>query len=381
MVGALKGRSTVASYHYTQKPVARSRGQSAVAGAAYRAGERLYDHSVDRTFDYSRRAGVAHAEIVLPTAAAQRDINWPRNRQALWNAAEKAEKRKDARIAREHEVALPHELNRSQQVALLRAFAVEIANRYNVAVDFALHKPHRKGDQRNFHAHVYSTTREITPTGLGAKALPELSDTDLFKRGHTPARVELKHMRARWEELQNEHLKAAGLEVRVDCRSLEAQGIDRVPTTHLGVAVSGMERRGIETEVSRRIAEQHVLEAQQRLERAAELGRIQREQHELTRSILDLSGDLAAAKRARELTRDHTLELSAPAPGMTAAERLRLKSDEIARRLAAEHEKERVLKQEHTQALERSKSLEHEREQEQEKHKGLDRGDDFELEP
>jgi ATP-dependent exoDNAse (exonuclease V) alpha subunit len=131
-----------------------------VAGAAYRAADKLYDRSLDQSVDYSGRAGVAHAEIVLPRQAAQRDINWARNRQALWNAAEAAEKRKDSRVAREHEVALPHELTKGQQIALLRAFAGEIANRYNVAVDFALHRPHRSGDQRNFHAHVYATTRE-----------------------------------------------------------------------------------------------------------------------------------------------------------------------------------------------------------------------------
>jgi hypothetical protein len=106
-------------------------------------------------------------------------------------------------------------------------------------------------------------------------------------------------MRARWAELTNEHLREHGIAARVDHRSLAAQGIDRVPTTHLGVAVWGMERRGIDTQVAARVRAQRELEAQQRLERAAELGRLEREGASLSRSILDLSADLAAARAAR----------------------------------------------------------------------------------
>jgi len=147
---------------------------------------------------------------------------------------EEAERRRDSRVAREHEVALPHELPKAEQVKLLRAFAGEIANRYNVTVDFVLHRPHRNGDARNFHAHVYATTREVTPTGLGPKASIELSDTDRFKRGLESGRKEIKFMRDRWEVIANEHLKEHGIEARIDARSLAIQGIERLPTTHLG---------------------------------------------------------------------------------------------------------------------------------------------------
>jgi ATP-dependent exoDNAse (exonuclease V) alpha subunit len=112
---------------------------------------------------------VAHAEIMLPAAMAARDVHWARDRQQLWNAAEATEKRKDARVAREHEVALPHELTARQRVELVRGFATELANRYGVAVDFAIHRPHREGDLRTYHAHVLATTRALTPTGLGRK--------------------------------------------------------------------------------------------------------------------------------------------------------------------------------------------------------------------
>jgi hypothetical protein len=108
-------------------------------------------------------------------------------------------------------------------------------------------------------------------------------------------------VRAQWAQLTNERLAELGIEARIDHRTLEAQGIERVPTTHLGVAVWGMERRGIETEVGQRVREQQRLEAQARLERAAELGLVEREQGQVQRSILDLSGDLRAAKKERAL--------------------------------------------------------------------------------
>ena len=252
----------MAIYHYSQKPVSRGRGQSAVAGAAYRSAEKLYDQRLGQTFDYSRRRGVEHAEIVLPTAAAQGDILWARDRQILWNAAEGAEKRKDARIAREHEVALPHELNKTQQVELLRAFSLQIANRYNVAVDFALHRPHKKGDERNFHAHIYSTTREITPTGLGRKASIEWSDTDRSKQGLGKAKQELKVMRERWAELANEHLAHAGLEIRIDHRTLEAQGIDLVPGRKLGLSLERQQSPNLPEHLAEKVAEQRGIAAE-----------------------------------------------------------------------------------------------------------------------
>src|SRR5690606_738291 len=147
----------MAIYHLSVKPVSRGVGRSATAAAAYRSASQVADRTTGQVFDYTRKSGVEHSEIVLPTQAAQRDIHWPRDREQLWNAAEEAEKRKDARVAREYEVALPHELSRQQRLELVRDFSQEIANRYGVAVDFAIHKPHREGDDRNHHAHVLTT--------------------------------------------------------------------------------------------------------------------------------------------------------------------------------------------------------------------------------
>ncbi len=307
----------MAIYHLSVKPISRAGGRSATAAIAYRSAERVHDLTSGETFDYTRKRGVEHSEIVLPDSAAKRDINWARDRQALWNAAEVAEKRKDARVAREYEIALPHELSAGQRVELVRGFAGELANRYGVAVDFAIHRPHRSGDERNFHAHVLTTTRQLEPDGLGAKASIEWSDTDRAKKGLGPAKGEVKEIRARWEELTNERLHELGIEARIDHRSLADQGLDREPTRHLGPAVSGMERRGIETEVGRRIGWEMQAAAQLRLERAAELGRVEREAQELQKSILDLSGDIKAAERERDLGMELAVEkTSTPKRGM-----------------------------------------------------------------
>jgi ATP-dependent exoDNAse (exonuclease V) alpha subunit len=270
--------------------VSRAGGRSATAASAYRAAEIVHDHTTGQTFDYTRKRGVEHSEIVLPTECARKDINWARDRETLWNAAEVAENRSNSRVAREYELALPHEMNHAQRVDLVRSFSQGLADRYGVAVDFAIHAPHRNGDERNYHAHLLTTTRTIEPGGLGPKSEPEWSEGNR-KRA----------VRAQWTTLANERLQALGIEARIDHRTLEAQGIEREPTTHLGPAVSGMERRGIQTEVGKRLELETLAAAHQRLEKAAEIGRLARDAQGIEKSILDLSGDLDGAKRERDL--------------------------------------------------------------------------------
>ena len=171
----------MAIYHLSTKPVSRSKGRSATAAAAaaYRSGELVHDLTTDEVFDYTRKRGVEHTEIVLPTAAAKADINWARDRQALWNPAEISEKRKDARVARggTRGASLARmNLSRQQRVKLVREFSAELANGYEVVVDFSIHAPHRSGDERNHHAHILTTTRQLTATGLGDKSSIEWSD-------------------------------------------------------------------------------------------------------------------------------------------------------------------------------------------------------------
>ena len=304
----------MAIYHLSVKPVSRAGGRSATAAAAYRSAELVYDETTGQTFDYTRKRGVEHAEIVLPTECARQDINWARDREALWNEAERAENRSNSRVAREYEVALPHELTKAQRLQLVREFATEIADRHGVAVDFAIHAPHREGDERNHHAHLLVTTRVIEPGGLGEKATIEWSDTNRRKAELEPARKEIEAIREQWASLTNERLQALELDIRVDHRSLEAQGIEREPTVHLGPAVSGMERRGIETEVGKRLELEALEAGQRRLEKAAELGRLERETAGLERSILDLSGDLESAKRERDQQLAKSQELKRPKP-------------------------------------------------------------------
>jgi ATP-dependent exoDNAse (exonuclease V) alpha subunit len=315
----------VAIYHLTTKPLPRKSGRCAPAAAAYRCAAKVRDEITGQLFDYTRKRGVEHTEIVLSTKAAKQDIQWARDRQALWNAAERAEKRKDARTAREYEVALPHELKKAERIELARTFAAELANRYNVAVDFAVHKPHRDGNQKNFHAHLLATTREITPTGLGEKTSIELSNTKRVKLALDPTADEIKEVRARWADLTNKFLAARGHVARIDHRSLAEQGIDRTPTVHLGPTVSGMERKGIRTEVGERIREQRALDAEARLERAVEIGRLERESKQIQESILVLSTDIAGAKavRAAEPTPEQTIARRQ----QTAAERWAAKYD------------------------------------------------------
>ena len=311
----------MAIYHLSVKPVSRAGGRSATAASAYRSAELVYDETTGQTFDYTRKRGVEHAEIVLPTECAKHDINWARDRQQLWNAAEQAENRSNSRVAREYEVALPHELNHEQRVELVRGFASEIANRHGVAVDFAIHAPHREGDERNYHAHLLATTRTIEIDGLGEKAEIEWSDTNRRKAELGPAKEEIAEIRGLWAGLTNEKLQSLGHEIRIDHRSLEAQGIEREPTVHLGPAVSGMERRGIETEVGRRLELEAVEAGQRRLEKAAELGRLERETAGLERSILDLSGDLEGAKRERDQQLAKSQEPARPKPSIEQLQR------------------------------------------------------------
>jgi ATP-dependent exoDNAse (exonuclease V) alpha subunit len=286
----------MAIYHCQVKPVSRAKGHSSTAGAAYRSCSKIRDERTGELHDYSRKRGLEHAEIVLSTEAARQDIQWARDRSRLWNAAEAAEVRKDGRPAREYEVALPHELDKVQRAALAREFARELANRYQCAVDIAIHKPHSHGDARNFHAHLYATTRQVTPNGLGDKTLIERSDADRRKLGLGSGKDEITQVRERWAACTNRALENARQPGRVDHRSLEAQGIDRTPTSHKGSAVCAIEARGGHSVVLERMREQ---EASARLARAAELGRIEREEEGIREEILDLSADVAAALRNR----------------------------------------------------------------------------------
>ncbi|SIS92413.1 Ti-type conjugative transfer relaxase TraA [Phaeovulum vinaykumarii] len=233
----------MAIYHFSMKPVSRASGRSAVASMAYRAGERLTNERDGITHDFTAKQGVEHAEIVLPESVS---ADWARDRSDLWNAAEFAEKRKDARVAREFEVALPHELTAEQRLEATRELARELANRYGAAVDFAIHSPHDASDVRNHHAHVMMTTRQVTAEGLGDKTYIERENKWLLANGLPTTDMQLRDLRQTWEGIANEHLARAGHDLRIDHRSHMERGLEIVPTEHMGVHATQMERRGFD---------------------------------------------------------------------------------------------------------------------------------------
>lgn len=245
--------------------VQRSKGKSAVAAAAYRSGTKLVNEWDGMTHDYTRKGGIVHSDILLPVHAPPEF----QDRSTLWNSVEQIEKSSNSQLAREIEVALPVELSRDQQLALVRSYVQDNFVFAGMCADFALHD---KGDG-NPHAHILLTVRPLTETGAwGAKCckvydldergqrIPDGSGgwknhredtTDWNDRGKS------EQWRKAWADYTNKALEAAGRPERIDHRSYKRQGVERIPTIHMGVAATRMERRGISTDkgnVNRQIA-------------------------------------------------------------------------------------------------------------------------------
>jgi len=187
--------------------ISRSQGRSATAAIAYRVAERIEDRRTGLTFDYAARGGVDHTETLAPDHAP----DWVRDRSELWNRVEESETRKNSQVAREVRVALPAELTHAQRVELVRDFAQEQFVDRGMIADIALHAPGRDGDDRNHHAHILLTTREIGPEGFTTK-----------NRDWNKVEV-LEGWREAWARDSNIALERAGIEDRVDHRTLEAQ--------------------------------------------------------------------------------------------------------------------------------------------------------------
>ena len=231
------------------KSISRGSGQSAVASASYRAGVELEDKRYGKTHDYSKKHGVMSADIILPSALA--DAKATVDRSELWNKAELAEKRKDARVAREWLVNLPHELNEQERKELAHSFAQTLADRYGTIADCAIHQPTQKeidrgADPRNFHAHILFTTRtaelddnfEIV---LKDKATIELSDKNRRSLGLERVSEEIKEVRKIWEQTANDKLAERNLNL-IDSRSYVDQGKDIEPQLKMGSVATKLER-------------------------------------------------------------------------------------------------------------------------------------------
>ena len=224
----------VADYRLSVQFLSRSDNRSAVAAAAYRAGECLTDERREAVHDYSRKGGVVHAEIMAPEAAP----GWVQSRESLWNAVEKTETRRNSQVAKELQLSLPAELNFEQRLALTRAFVRENFVAKGMVADVAIHAPSRAGDQRNHHAHVMLTTREIGPDGFIRT-----------KNRDWNSKAQLQEWRENWATIQNRHLvQALGKDApQVSHQSYAERGIAKAPGRHLGPEATAMERKGERT--------------------------------------------------------------------------------------------------------------------------------------
>jgi hypothetical protein len=238
------GRTTVEAASYRSGKWATAitvrTGKCAVAAAAYRTADVLEDERTGQRYDYSRKRGVLGAEIMLPEEAP----SWMLDRSALWNAVEIIEKRKDAQLARDFVISLPHELDHDQRVALTREFVRQQFCARGYVADIAWHAP-SKAEGLNWHAHVMVTMRKVEGTGFAAKK--ERAAGDGLKHPALVWKEELMRLREAWANTANRHLEAAGLDIRIDHRSLEARGIDREPEPKQGPLATKIEREGRES--------------------------------------------------------------------------------------------------------------------------------------
>ena len=233
----------MAIYHLRVKVMSRGKGHSAVHAAAYRSGEKLSCERSGKTYDYTRKGHVGECFIMTPTVAHE----WASVRQEAWNEVERVEKRKDARLAREIEVALPRELDAESCVALLREFAQRHFVDKGMIADICIHRPPTMdGSGENPHAHIMLTTRAITKDGFGAK-VAAWNKVEL-----------LEEWRKEWMRAANAALERRGVDERIDHRTLveqraeaieqgdhaKAASLTREPVPHLGIAARVKELTG-----------------------------------------------------------------------------------------------------------------------------------------
>jgi Ti-type conjugative transfer relaxase TraA len=230
----------MAIYHFSAKVIQRSQGRSAIAAAAYRAAEALHDDMVGRTFNYLDKPGVVHSEILLPAGAPARWLD----RAALWNEAQQIERRKDAVLAREIELALPRELSQAAAVVLARDFVREQFVARGMVADLNVHWGRSADGTAQPHAHIMLAMRRVVP---GSEGHPEEGAFGLKERAWNDKAL-LRSWRARWAELVNERLAEAGIDGRIDHRSNAARGIDLEPQNKIGPAGARRAVRGEDAE-------------------------------------------------------------------------------------------------------------------------------------
>ena len=260
----------MAIYHLSIKIISRGKGKSAVAAASYRSGEKIKNEYDGIVHDFTRKGGIAHTEILLPQNAPQEFSD----RGTLWNSVEKIEKSKNSQLAREIEIALPKELNREKQIELVREYVKENFVKVGMCADIALHD---KNDG-NPHAHILLTMRPLNEDKTwGAKSkkeyiLDENGEKVKLKNGNYKTRkinttdwneqYKAEEWRKAWADITNKYLEENSIQEKVDHRSYQRQGIEEIPTIHLGVSASQMEKKGIATDrgnINREIRKQNRL--------------------------------------------------------------------------------------------------------------------------
>jgi len=246
----------MAIYHLSIKIISRGKNKSAVAASAYRSGEKIKNEYDGIVHDFTRKGGIAYTEILLPQNAPQEFTN----RSVLWNSVEKIEKSKNSQLAREIEIALPKELNREKQIELVREYVKENFVKVGMCADIALHD---KNDG-NPHVHILLTMRPLNEDKTwGAKSkkeyiLDENGEKVKLKNGNYKTRKidttdwneqdKAEEWRKSWADITNKYLEENSIQEKVDHRSYERQGIEQIPTIHLGVSASQMEKKGIVTD-------------------------------------------------------------------------------------------------------------------------------------
>ena len=260
----------MAIYHLSIKIISRGKGKSAVAAASYRSGEKIKNKYDGIVHDFTRKGGIAHTEILLPRNAPQEFAS----RSVLWNSVEKIEKSKNSQLAREIEIALPKELSREKQIELVRKYVKENFVKVGMCADVALHD---KNDG-NPHAHILLTMRPLNEDKTwGAKSKKEYildknGEKIKLKNGNYKTRKinttdwneqeKAEEWRKAWADITNKYLEENSIQEKVDHRSYQRQGIEQIPTIHLGVSATQMEKKGIATDrgnINREIRKQNRL--------------------------------------------------------------------------------------------------------------------------
>jgi Ti-type conjugative transfer relaxase TraA len=246
----------VAIAHFSASIVSRGDGRSAVLSAAYRHCAKMEYEREARTIDYRAKQGLLHEEFVLPTDApkwaramiADRSVSGAV--EAFWNKVEAFEKRSDAQLARDLTIALPLELTPEQNVALVRDFVERHILAKGMVADWVYHD-----NPGNPHVHLMMTLRPLTEDGFGAKKVAVTGEDGQPVRTRSGKIVyelwagstdDFNKLRDGWFERQNHHLALGGIDLRIDGRSYEKQGIDLEPTIHLGVGAKAIERKAQE---------------------------------------------------------------------------------------------------------------------------------------